>query len=128
MCSEEARFIADHSDRIRTFLASDLHRDGADCMAELAQRLAGQRVLLSIDVDGLDPSVVPTTGTPEPGGLSWSQVGQILRTVCGAAGQVVALDCTELAPRPHLHAADFTVAKLVYKAITHALLPVGGES
>jgi agmatinase len=75
-------------------------------------------VYLTIDVDGLDPSVVPATGTPEPGGLSWRQALALLETVAGAAGSIVGIDCVELAPSPGLHAADFAVAKLLYRAIS----------
>ena len=73
------------------------------------------------DVDGLDPSVVAATGTPEPGGLTWSQALEVIRITARASARVVAVDCVELAPREGQHAADFAVARLVYKAISHAL-------
>jgi agmatinase len=82
----------------------------------LAGLLRGKRVFLTIDVDGLDPSIVPATGTPEPGGLTWAQTLDIIRTVAREA-QVAAIDCVELAPIPGQHASDFLTAKLVYKAI-----------
>ncbi len=69
---------------------------------------------ITFDVDGLDPSLVPCTGTPEPGGLSWYQAieglekAMVGRTVIGA-------DVVELAPNPSQHASDFVTAKLVYK-------------
>src|SRR5258706_349450 len=71
---------------------------------------------LLIGLGGLDPALVPATGTPEPGGLGWAQALDIVRTVV-RAGQVVAADCVELAPIPGQHASDFLAAKLVYKVI-----------
>ncbi|MBI5399470.1 agmatinase [Candidatus Saganbacteria bacterium] len=71
-------------------------------------------VYITIDVDVLDPAVVPAVGTPEPGGLFWPQVLTILRNVC-AAKNVVGFDVVELSPRRDDIASDFTVAKMVYK-------------
>jgi agmatinase len=104
--------------RVRTWHAEEVH-DG-DWRTELRARLAGRRVHLTIDVDGLDPAIVPATGTPEPDGLTWNEALDVLRTVAVAA-PVVGMDCVELAPQPGLHAADFAVSKLLYKAITYAM-------
>jgi agmatinase len=82
--------------------------------------LRGKRVYLTIDVDGLDPAVVPATGTPEPDGLSWSEALEIVRAVTAVA-PVVGLDCVELAPHAGQHAADFAVAKLLYKTISYVM-------
>jgi agmatinase len=73
-------------------------------------------VYLTIDVDIFDPSVVPATGTPEPGGLFWYEVLDILKGVC-ATKNVVGFDVVELAPRKGDIASDFTIAKLIYKLI-----------
>jgi agmatinase len=119
LCAEEDAFIRENPARVRTFFADDIHADAAGAwLAELADRLRGRRVYLTIDVDGLDPSVVPATGTPEPGGLSWRQAMALLETVTGAAGEIVGIDCVELAPVPGMHAADFAAAKLLYRAIS----------
>jgi agmatinase len=64
---------------------------------------------------------VPSTGTPEPDGLSWRETLAVLRTVAEHA-EIVGLDCVELAPVPGHHASDYAVAKLVYKAISYAML------
>ena len=73
-------------------------------------------VYVTFDVDALDPSLMPATGTPEPGGLSWhhamKSLGQIARD-----RQVVGMDFLELAPIPGMAAPDFTVARLVYNAM-----------
>jgi len=122
LCAEEDAYIREHPGRVRTFYADDIHADiPGDWLAELSDRLRGRRVYLTIDVDGLDPSVVPATGTPEPGGLSWQQAMALLEVVAGAAGQIVGIDCVELAPAPGMHAADFAVAKLLYRAISLAV-------
>ena len=75
-----------------------------------------ENVYLTIDVDGLDPSIMPSTGTPEPGGLSWQHVCYVLERLF-ASRTVVAMDINELAPITQLHGPDFLVAKLMYRAI-----------
>lgn len=72
------------------------------------------RVYLTVDVDGLDPSVCPATGTPVPGGLSWYQALEILETVCRTR-TVVAYDVVELAPVSGLHSAEYAAAELTYR-------------
>jgi agmatinase len=73
-----------------------------------------EQIYITFDVDCFDAAIMPATGTPEPGGLTWYQVMELLhkvsakRTVCG-------FDVVELAPIPAMHAPDFTAAKLVYK-------------
>lgn len=78
----------------------------------------GDTVYLTFDVDYFDPSVVPSTGTPEPGGGGWYETLRFLRRVFREKN-VVAADVVELAPTPGLHAPDFLVAKLVYKLLAY---------
>lgn len=121
-CSaEEAAFIRENRGRISIW-STDLIRseDPADFQHQLFASLAGRKIYLTIDVDGLDPSVVPATGTPEPDGLGWKQACDIVKVVA-SAGEVVAMDCVELAPRPGLHMSEFSVAKLLYKTITYIM-------
>ena len=74
------------------------------------------KVYLTVDVDGLDPSLVPCTGTPEPGGLQWYPTLAFLRRLC-AERTVIGMDVMELAPdRTHV-ASDFLVARLIYKIL-----------
>jgi agmatinase len=73
-------------------------------------------VYLTIDVDGLDPAIMPATGTPEPGGLSWYEALALLRATM-ARRTVVACDVVELSPVPGLVAPNFLCAKLIYKIL-----------
>ncbi len=124
VCPEEVEYARAHPERVRVWYAEEVH--AGNWAEELAARLAGRAVYLTIDVDGLDPAVIPATGTPEPDGLTWGEALDILRVVA-RVGTVVGLDCVELAPIPGLHAAEFAAAKLTYKAISYALLLKGGE-
>jgi agmatinase len=124
--AEEARFIRENRGRVAVW-SPELIRsvDQADFLRQIAASCAGRRVYLTIDVDGLDPAVVPATGTPEPDGLSWAQAVRIIGAVA-SAGDVVGMDCVELAPRPGLHASEFSVAKLLYKAVAYVMARRGG--
>jgi N1-aminopropylagmatine ureohydrolase len=114
ICREEIDLIRATPERLRVWFAEDVHAGGH--LASLAEIVRGRNVFLTIDLDGLDPALVAATGTPEPGGLTWMQTLDIVRTVV-EAGHVVAADCVELAPIPGQHASDFLAAKLVYKVI-----------
>ena len=75
-----------------------------------------ETIYITIDVDGLDPSVIPATGTPEPGGLSWYQMMQALESIIRQRN-VIGLDVVELAPIAGMHAADFAAARLIYNTM-----------
>lgn len=111
--SEEMQLVRS-SDHLHVFLADDIH--SGDAWQDRVLELLGDDVYISFDVDGFDPSLVPSTGTPEPGGLQWYPVMKLLRRVFREK-TVHAADVVELAPIPGLHAPDFLVAKLVYKMI-----------
>jgi agmatinase len=112
--TREERELARGADNIHLFFADDIHT-GEAWMDEVIATL-GEDVYITFDVDGFDPSLVPSTGTPEPGGLQWYPVLKLLRRVF-AKKRVHAADVVELAPIPGLNAPDFLVAKLVYKLI-----------
>jgi agmatinase len=76
------------------------------------------QVYITIDVDGLDPAIMPATGTPEPGGLSWYETLALLRATIERR-TVVACDVVELSPIPGLLAPNFLCAKLVYKILNY---------
>lgn len=81
----------------------------------------GDEVYISIDLDGLDPSIMPAVGTPEPGGLDWYDVLGLLRRVARSR-RVVGFDVMELSPIPHLSAPDFLAARLVHKLIGYIFM------
>jgi agmatinase len=111
--ADEMRFVRG-SENIHVFLADDIH-DSDAWMDDVLARL-GDDVYITFDVDVFDPALVPSTGTPEPGGLQWYPVLKLLRRVF-AERTVHGVDVVELAPIAGLAAPDFLVAKLVYKMI-----------
>ena len=113
LTKDEATYAAGR-DNIHIFYADHIH-DGTGWVDDVLATL-GEDVYITFDVDGFDPTLVPATGTPEPGGLQWYPVMKLLRRVFRERN-VVAADVVELAPIPGYHAADFLVAKLVYKMI-----------
>lgn len=78
------------------------------------------RIYLSVDLDGLDPSVVPAVGTPDPGGLTWFETLALVRALF-ARGGVVAADVVELCPTPGFILSDYVAARLAYKIAGHAI-------
>ncbi|MFO7893282.1 MAG: agmatinase [Longimicrobiales bacterium] len=113
LTSEEAALVRGR-DNLHVFYADDIH-DSEAWIDDVLEGL-GPDVYISFDVDGFDPALVPSTGTPEPGGLQWYPVLKLLRRVF-AEKKVHAADIVELAPIPGLHAPDFLVAKLAYKMV-----------
>ncbi len=110
-CEEEARFIKENS--INTFYAHDLKKkDLSDSILDVLNK----NVFITIDVDYFDPSVIPATGTPEPGGFYWDETLQFLKKVF-LNKNVVGFDVVELSPIKGLVHPDFTIAKLIYKLI-----------
>jgi agmatinase len=83
---------------------------------QVVRRLTA-RVYLTVDLDVLDPAVLPSTGTPEPGGLGWYQLLELARLVCRER-ELVGFDVVELAPS-EAKAPDFLAAKLVYKLLAY---------
>jgi agmatinase len=96
----------------RTFFA---HRyDGSPEQLAAILEMLSDPVYITIDLDVLDPAEMPSTGTPEPGGLSYRQVLKLLAAVCDCR-EVVGFDVVELLPNPHNKAPDFLAARLVYQ-------------
>lgn len=85
------------------------------------------RVYISIDADVLDPSIMPGTGTPEPGGLSWQTVLLLLRRVC-LKRTVIAADIVEVIPLPYTPFCEYTAAKLALKLMTYCVIGVRDHS
>ncbi|MCP4582797.1 MAG: agmatinase [candidate division Zixibacteria bacterium] len=97
-----------------TFSPAELREDPKKFEKSIAK--LSENVYITIDLDGLDPSVMPAVGTPEPGGLSWDEVIRIIGTLASRK-KIVGADVVELSPKPGLIYADFTAAKLAYKVI-----------
>jgi agmatinase len=116
--ASEIPFLASSSDRIRMFFAKDKKHWKIE---EMLKPLRGLPVYLTFDIDGLDSSLMPATGTPEPGGLFWDETMDIIRAAA-AELNFVGADLLELSPRKELHACDFLAAKLVYKMLNHIFL------
>jgi N1-aminopropylagmatine ureohydrolase len=114
MSTEEAEVAP----RLNTTIFYDAHmRKDPDWINRVVETLNGP-VYITIDVDGMDPAIMPATGTPEPGGLSWYEILALLRATI-TKKQVVACDVVELSPLPGLMAPNFLCAKLVYKILTY---------
>ncbi len=117
LSAEEAEFI--HNNGVTVHYAKDLSSPAA--MDETVSELS-ENVYVSLDLDVLDPGIMPATGTPEPGGLDWYNILQFLRSVAESRN-IVGFDVVELAPIPGLVAPNFTAAKLVYKMIGFFVTP-----
>lgn len=124
LSSEEASFLKGCSS-VRTVFAEEANDPKGRFLSDLAQFVRNKRVFFTIDLDGLDPSIMPSVGTPEPGGISWERMLDIARTVSKYAAEVPVFDVVELAPVPGLRAPDFLAAKLVYKLFSYALVENG---
>lgn len=112
--SEEEVGVARSELGVHLTYAEEMWED--DGWMDRALDALGDEVYLTFDLDYLDPSIMPATGTPEPGGGEWYPTLRFLRRVFRER-RVLAADVVELAPVPGLHAPDFTAAKLVYKLI-----------
>ena len=104
--------------RVRAFPMFALARERADVWIGQVVAQLPELVYISFDLDGLDPSIVPGTGTPEPGGLGWWDALALLRAVCEQR-TVVGCDVVELLPEPPSCVSDFAAARLVYKLLAY---------
>jgi agmatinase len=119
-CIEEARFIREHG--ITTLYAHDIRqRQNEKDWQDVVLKGLTDHVYVTFDVDGFDPSIMPSTGTPEPNGLQWAEVMHLLLRVAGQT-TIVGCDVVELAPVPGVAHPDLTAAKLTYKLMNYAFL------
>lgn len=121
LSSEEAAFLRGCRS-VRTVFADEAADASGRFLKDLQQFVKNKQVFLTIDLDGLDPSIMPAVGTPEPGGISWDRLLQIARTVTTYAAHMPVFDVVELAPIAGLRAPDFLAAKLVYKIFSYGLI------
>ena len=112
LCSEEADFIKKNNMKI--FWAKDIF-DNDEWFDGSISNLS-KNVYITFDLDVLDPSIMPSTGTPEPGGLKYYQALRFLKKVFEKRN-VVGFDVVELCPNKDNVGPDFTAAKIIYKMI-----------
>jgi agmatinase len=108
--------LAASEDRVATYYAHQLAARWEDLLARLG-RLEG-KVYLTVDVDGLDPSLIPSTGTPQPNGLTWSQTIELIRCLATSSRcSLLGADLVELIASPHPPGCDALAARLVAKIL-----------
>jgi agmatinase len=103
---------AKHANTERIFFVDSLHED-IDNAINAINELTTENIYLTIDLDVLDPSIMPSVGTPEPNGLSFDETIKIIKGLAEEK-KLVGLDLVELSPIPNLEAPNFTAAKLAY--------------
>jgi agmatinase len=119
-CQEEAEFIA--AKRLRIVSGKEFLRDPEAALKQVDHLT--DEIYLTIDVDYFDPSILPATGTPEPGGPGWYETLEFIRALCRKK-TLVGFDVNELRPLQHDASSDFLVAKLVYKVIAYRFFAEG---
>ena len=106
-------------DEEKTYFAHEMAAD--DTWMDSAIDQMTENVYITLDLDALDPSIMPSTGTPEPGGLFWYELLEFLKTVFEDKN-VVGFDIVELCPNEHDKSPDFLAAKLYYKMLTYKFM------
>lgn len=105
-----------HLNREKCYFAEDMFGK-TDWMRDSLSKIT-DKVYITLDLDVFDPSIMPSTGTPEPGGMQWNTMIQYLRKVFDQK-EVLGFDIVELAPIDGLNAPDFLAAKLYYKMLSY---------
>lgn len=123
-CEAEEFELSKREDRIHTWYAHDLQRTTRwEGLLHSLRELDGP-VYLTVDIDGLDCTLCPGTGTPQPGGLSWYQATDILRAVIRESGaEVFGADIVEVAPMKGSQVNEMVAAKLAYKILGYRFAP-----
>ena len=114
----EMPFLKKNSSRIKIFWAKDKAKWNLNKFKKL---IKNKTVYLTFDVDGLDSSIMPATGTPEPGGLLWDETLNIIKIACKNSN-IVGADINELSPIKGFNSYNFLVAKLAYKILSYKFL------
>ncbi len=112
---EEMNFYQNNKDRIEIFWCKDKKKWN---LGRLNKIFKNKNVYITFDVDGFDSSIMPATGTPEPGGLLWEEVLPIIKKVCKISN-IIGVDINELAPIKGFESYNFLVAKLAYKILAY---------
>ncbi len=114
LCQEEHEFIRDHNVPV-WYWDSNSDRSSLDTVLDSLS----DTVYVSVDLDVLDPALMPAVGTPEPGGMAWHQLVGLLGKVAESR-RIVGFDVCELAPADGPPACSYTAAKLVYKLVAYS--------
>ncbi len=114
----EISYIKKNSNRIKIYWAKDKKRWNLNSFKKL---IKNKTVYLTFDVDGFDSSIMPATGTPEPGGLFWDETLKIIK-IAMKNSKIVGADINELAPIKGFNSYNFLVAKLAYKILSYKFL------
>jgi len=114
----EIPFLKKNSSRINIFWAKDKNKWDLNKFKKL---IKDKTVYLTFDVDGLDSSIMPATGTPEPGGLLWDETLNIIK-IAAKNSKIVGADINELSPIKGFNSYNFLVAKLAYKILSYKFL------
>ena len=122
MCREEAEFIREKC--LKVITAREFLRQPEAALAEV-DRLT-DAIYLTIDVDFFDPSIMPATGTPEPGGPGWHEALDLIRGIC-RRNRLVGFDINELRPLGDDAAPAFLSAKLIYKTLAYRFFAEGSQ-
>ena len=112
----EISYLKKNSSRINIFWAKDKFKWDLNKFIKL---IKNKTVYLTFDVDGLDSSIMPATGTPEPGGLLWDETLNIIK-IAAKNSNIVGADINELAPIKGFDSYNFLAAKLAYKIISYS--------
>lgn len=115
LSKSEMEFYNENRDRIQIFWSKD--KNNFD-LSQIEKFFKNKTVYITFDVDGFDASIMPATGTPEPGGLMWDDVLPIIKKVCQISN-IVGADINELAPIKNFNSYNFLVAKLAYKILAY---------
>ena len=116
--SEEIPILNRNKKRINIYWAKDKKKWD---LKKFKKLIKNQDVYITFDVDGFDSSIMPATGTPEPGGIYWDEALEIIKIACKNS-RIVGADVNELAPIKGFNSYNFLVAKLVYKILSYKFL------
>ena len=115
---EEVPYLKKNSKRIEIFWAKDKKKWN---LKKFKRIISNKIVYLTFDVDGFDSSLMPATGTPEPGGLFWDETLEIIK-IAAKNSNIVGADINELSPIKGFNSYNFLVAKLAYKILSYKFL------
>ena len=114
--SDEISFLKKNKKRIKIFWAKDKSKWDLNKFKKI---IKNKKVYITFDVDGLDSSLMPATGTPEPGGLFWDETINIIK-IASQYSDIVGADINELSPIKNFDSYNFLAAKLAYKIISYS--------